>query len=91
MVLPGALWVLQSSVSMQLVSTRSTGRMSQIDVTLVYLLDRIHCEQCCCFLYQNPVWRATGKKSADSEEDGRHVGRDHPRPAVLSAAGKTYR
>lgn len=43
------------------------------------------------FLYQNPVWRAAGEKSADAEKNGRHVDRDHNRPTVLSAAGKTHR
>lgn len=47
--------------------------------------------QCCGLLYQNPVWRSTGKESADAEENGRHVDRDHNRPTVLSAAGETYR
>ncbi len=56
-----------------------------------YLLIKMRITQCCCFLYQNPVWRATGKESADAEENGRHVDRDHCRPTVLSAAGKTYR
>lgn len=40
--------------------------------------------------FQNPVWCATGQKSADAEENGRHADRDHHWAPIMSGLGETY-